>query len=145
METKSTHAGNAPYGSIQINSEKCTFCLACINLCPTGALTENQQPPQILFQANNCAQCGLCVTGCPENVIRLLPRFGKEPHPQPQILHQAEPFICIECGAEFGIKSTIKKIISMLESKNAAFDHSANTRLICMCDPCKLKARHPLL
>jgi ferredoxin len=31
----------APYGAIEIDSDKCTLCLACVSLCPTGALGDH--------------------------------------------------------------------------------------------------------
>ncbi len=127
---------NAPYGAIKINTESCTFCLACTSLCPTQALGENPLKPQILFDENSCIQCGLCANGCPENAITLVPQISEN---KSKSIYQATPFTCLECGLPFGIKSTIDRILIML--KNSGNDHSASTKLICMCDACKLKAQ----
>ena len=54
-----------PYRRLSV--DYCTFCGACANLCPTGALalrtTESEQK-QLLFQPALCTQCQLCQDIC---------------------------------------------------------------------------------
>jgi hypothetical protein len=59
-----------------------------------------------------------------------------------QILHEEEPFECIECGKPFGVKSTIEKIVEKLEGKHWMFQSSDNTKLIRMCDNCRVSAQY---
>jgi ferredoxin len=64
-ETLALPAG-APYGAILIDTEACTMCLSCTALCPSGALGDNPDLPQVRFQEDACLQCGLCSNICPE-------------------------------------------------------------------------------
>ena len=52
-------------GAIAIDTEGCTLCLACVGACPTGALQDNPDMPQLRFQEDACIQCGLCRNTCP--------------------------------------------------------------------------------
>jgi len=60
---------------------------------------------------------------------------------RPRVLNEEEPFACIECGALFGVKSTIEKITAKLES-HSMFQGSDNARLIQMCDDCRVRAQY---
>ncbi len=54
------------------------------------------------------------------------------------MLNEEEPFACIECGALFGVKSTIDRIVEKLAGKHYMFTDSDNVRLIQMCDDCRI-------
>lgn len=132
-----------PYGTIEVNSDKCTLCLACVSQCPTGALNDRSDRPEINIVENACVQCGLCANTCPETAIMLKPQFslGKQTLDQ-QPLHGEDPFECIECGRPFGVKSTIEKIIEKLDGKHWMYTDSDNTRLVKMCDDCRVSAQY---
>ncbi len=49
----------APYGRLEIDTEKCTICLSCVGACPAGALQDNPDAPQLLFREDACLQCGI--------------------------------------------------------------------------------------
>lgn len=135
--------GGAPYGAVLLNQDACTLCLSCASLCPTAALTDNPDKPQLRFQEDACLQCGLCATICPENAITLAPRMNLADAAFSQIvLHEEEPYPCIECGALFGVRSTVERIVEKLEGKHSMFTNSDNTRLIRMCDDCRVKAQY---
>lgn len=132
----------APYGAVLVNRDACTLCLSCVSLCPSGALVDNPDMPQLNFQEDACLQCGICRTICPENAISLEPRFDLSDAALSQrVLHEEEPFACIECGALFGVKSTISKITEKLAGKHAMFANPDAVRLIQMCDTCRVKAQ----
>ncbi len=61
----------APYGAVLVDTEACTLCLSCVSLCPSGALGDNPDMPQLRFQEDACLQCGLCANICPEDAITL--------------------------------------------------------------------------
>jgi len=132
-----------PYGTIEVDSDKCTLCLACVSQCPTGALNDRSDRPEINIVENACVQCGLCANTCPETAITLKPQFslGKQTLDQ-QPLHGEDPFECIECGRPFGVKSTIEKIIEKLDGKHWMYTDSDNTRLVKMCDDCRVSAQY---
>ncbi len=70
---------SAPLGAIEINTEACTLCSACAEICPTGAIDYGENPSaglaRLSFAEGRCVQCGICAAACPEHAIRLQPRF----------------------------------------------------------------------
>lgn len=133
----------APYGAVLVDLDACTLCLSCASLCPSGALGDNPEKPQLRFQEDACLQCGLCANVCPERAITLEPRFdtSKAAFAQ-QVLKEEEPYACIECGKPFGVKSTVERIVAKLEGQHSMFSNSDNTRLIRMCDDCRVRAQY---
>ncbi|WP_370742151.1 NADH-quinone oxidoreductase subunit I [[Ruminococcus] lactaris] len=52
---------------------KCTGCLACMNLCPCGAITcQEREDGNVIPQIDpeKCIECHRCVQGCPENHVK---------------------------------------------------------------------------
>ncbi|WP_370402165.1 4Fe-4S binding protein [Sulfitobacter sp. JB4-11] len=134
---------NAPYGAIVVDADACTLCLSCVSLCPSGALGDNPDLPQLRFQEDACLQCGLCSTICPEQAITLEPQMNLTDAAFSQrVLHEEEPFACIECGSLFGSKSTIEKITEKLAGKHAMFATSEAAKMIQMCDNCRIQAQY---
>ena len=132
----------APYGAVLVNTDSCTLCLSCVSLCPSGALGENPDKPQLLFQEDACLQCGLCANLCPEKAISLAPRMNLGDEALSQVvLHEEEPCACIECGALFGVQSTVDKIVEKLAGKHSMFATSDAARMIRMCDDCRVNAQ----
>ncbi|MDH3665531.1 MAG: 4Fe-4S binding protein [Paracoccaceae bacterium] len=133
----------APYGAVVVNTDTCTMCLACAGLCPPGALLDNPDRPELSFREEACLQCGICADTCPENAITLVPQLDlSDAVLSGQVLNEEEPFACIECGALFGVKSTIDRITEKLKDKHELFTGSDNFRLIQMCDDCRIRAQY---
>ncbi|TDK50171.1 4Fe-4S binding protein [Antarcticimicrobium luteum] len=133
----------APYGAVLVDTDTCTLCLSCVSLCPSGALIDNPDLPQLRFQEDACLQCGICATVCPETAITLEPRFDPGDGAMAQkVLNEEEPFCCIECGAAFGVKSTVEKIVEKLAGKHSMFTGTDAARLIQMCDDCRIRAQY---
>jgi ferredoxin len=132
----------APFGSIELDVEGCTLCLACVGACPTGALGDNPDKPTLKFTEAACVQCGLCQATCPEKVISLVPQIDFRAITAPaRILKEEEPFYCVSCGKPFGTKSTIERITAKLESKHWMFkDGPDRLNLLKMCDDCRVTA-----
>jgi ferredoxin len=134
---------NAPYGAVLVNKDSCTLCLSCVSLCPSGALGDNPDLPQLLFQEDACLQCGICANICPEDAIALEPRMNLTDDALSQvILNEEDPFACIECGALFGVKSTIEKITEKLAGKHSMFANEKAAKMIQMCDNCRISAQY---
>lgn len=132
----------APYGAIEINSDQCTLCLACVSLCPTGALGDHPDRPEVQFTENACVQCGICQSTCPETAITLTPRLDLSKDAlSARPLHGEEPFECIKCGTPFGVASTINRIVEKLENQHWMYTGSDNVQLIKMCDNCRVNAQ----
>jgi ferredoxin len=130
----------APYGAVLVDQEACTLCLSCVSLCPSGALGDNPDKPELRFQEDACLQCGLCANICPEDAIALEPRLDLTQAALGQrVLKEEEPFPCIECGTLFGVKSTIERITEKLSSH--AMFAGDKLRMIQMCDDCRVNAQ----
>lgn len=132
----------APYGAVEVNTDSCTLCLSCVSLCPSGALIDNPDMPQLNFQEDACLQCGMCQTICPETAITLVPQLDLSDAALGQrVLNEEEPFACVECGALFGVKSTIERVMDKLVGVNPMFASTDQARLMQMCDDCRVKAQ----
>ncbi|MGA0371483.1 MAG: 4Fe-4S binding protein [Paracoccaceae bacterium] len=133
---------NAPYGAVLVNTDTCTLCLSCVSLCPSGALADNPDKPELRFQEDACLQCGLCANICPEKAIVLKPQLNLTDTALSQvILNEEDPFACIECGALFGVKSTVERILEKLSGKHAMFASEKAAQMIQMCDKCRVGAQ----
>ncbi|WP_170393689.1 4Fe-4S binding protein [Ruegeria arenilitoris] len=133
---------NAPYGAVVVNTDACTLCLSCVSLCPSGALADNPDKPQLNFQQDACLQCGLCKGVCPEDAITLVPQLDlSDAALSQQVLNEEEPFACVECGALFGVKSTVERIMEQLSGTHPMFATSDKARMIQMCDNCRVNAQ----
>jgi ferredoxin len=132
----------APYGAVVVDREACTLCLSCVSLCPSGALGDNPDLPQLRFQEDACLQCGLCANICPEDAITLAPQLNLTGAALEQrVLHEEEPFPCVECGTLFGVKSTIDRITDKLRN-HSMFADEGKLRMIQMCDDCRINAQY---
>ena len=133
----------APYGAVVVDTDACTLCLACVSLCPSGALADNSDLPQLRFQEDACLQCGLCTNVCPEKAITLQPQLNLTDAAFAQtVLNEEEPFPCVECGTLFGVKSTVEKISEKLAGSHAMFANPQAARMIQMCDNCRINAQY---
>ncbi|WP_170428059.1 4Fe-4S binding protein [Ruegeria arenilitoris] len=133
---------NAPYGAVAVNTDACTLCLSCVSLCPSGALVDNPDKPQLNFQQDACLQCGLCRGICPEDAITLVPQLDlSDAALSQQVLNEEEPFACVECGALFGVKSTVERIMEKLSGTHPMFATSDKARMIQMCDNCRVNTQ----
>lgn len=133
----------APYGAVVVDTDACTLCLSCASLCPSGALTDSPDKPQLRFQQDACLQCGICASTCPENAISLLPQLDySEAAFDQNVVNEEDPYECISCGTPFGVKSTIETIVAKLEGINPMFTDSDNANLIRMCDDCRIAAQY---
>lgn len=133
----------APFGRVNVNTEGCTLCLACVSACPTSALKDNPEKPMLRFDEAACVQCGLCAATCPEKVITLEPRLDFRAFGAPPVtIKEEEPFHCIECGKGFGTKSTIERVIAKLDGKHWMFSgaHADRLKFLRMCEDCRVQA-----
>ncbi|MGF1476372.1 MAG: 4Fe-4S dicluster domain-containing protein [Geminicoccaceae bacterium] len=135
-------AKGAPFGRVVVDSDGCTLCLACVGACPTGALQDNPERPQLRFQEEACIQCSLCQATCPEAVIALEPRLNFTDDVRRAILiKEEEPFACVRCGKPFGTKGSIERIVETLGAKHWMFQQPEQIERIKMCEDCRVVAQ----
>ena len=134
----------SPFGSLQIDTGKCTMCLSCVGACPESALGDNPERPQLRFTEKNCVQCGLCVVTCPEDALALAPRLwladGGKARKQPRVLHEMQPWACVKCGKPFGTQKAIEGMLTKLAG-HSMFQGAALERLK-MCGDCRVIDLH---
>jgi len=133
----------APFGKVTVDTDGCTLCLACVGVCPTGALAASEDHPRLSFTENACVQCGLCKPTCPEQVIQLVPQFDfTDAAFQPRVVKEEEPATCSRCGKPFGVKSSIDRIAAKLEGRHWMYrgEKSQLARLH-MCADCRVIAQ----
>jgi len=91
-------------GEVLVDRKRCTLCFACVNLCPTGALSSDEGgTPRLSFAEDACVQCGLCERGCPEKAVTLHPRFTPQAGARgtTRVLNEDELLACTTCGTPF--------------------------------------------
>jgi len=128
----------APFGTIEVNRDTCTMCLACVGACPEGAIIDNVETPQLRFIESKCVQCGICKSTCPENAITLASRLLLTPvAKQPRVLNEAAIFKCIRCGKPLGTEKLIGSMLSRLAGHSMFAEPGALDRLK-MCADCRV-------
>lgn len=133
-------AAGSPFGTLQVNADKCTLCLSCVSACPEAALADNAEAPQLRFIEKNCVQCGLCATTCPEDAITLQPRLwladGGKARKNARVIAQAQPWLCVKCSKPFATVRAIENMLGKLAG-HSAFQGAAAERLK-MCSDCRV-------
>jgi len=126
----------APFGTVDIDTGKCTLCMACVGACPVSALSDNPQSPQLRFTESNCVQCGLCVQTCPEQALALQPRLtlGAEAR-QARVINEAQPYHCIKCQKPFGTLQMVENMLGKLAGHGA---FAGNLDRLRMCPDCRV-------
>lgn len=130
----------SPFGAVAVNSTACTFCMACVVACPSGALSAGGDAPRLSFLESRCHQCGLCEESCPEGAIRLLPRILCDPGTvdAPAVLREVEPFRCVVCDAPFASEAMINRMQNKLAG-HWMFAAERQLRRLRMCRTCRAR------
>ena len=128
----------APYGTVQVDKERCTMCLACVGACPEGALLDAKDAPQLRFIERNCVQCGLCEKTCPEDAITLAPRLLLTADAtRPVVLNEDRIFACVRCGKPFANQRIIDNMLGKLAA-HSMFSEPGALRRLQMCQDCRV-------
>jgi ferredoxin len=129
----------APFGTLAIDTDACTVCLACVGSCPEGALLDHPERPELRFIESKCVQCGLCANTCPETAIALEPRLLLKPEAkQARTMVTAEIFACISCGKPMGTRKVIEAMLGKMAGQAMWQTPGALERLK-MCGDCRVK------
>ncbi len=125
------------FGLLEIDSERCTLCLACLNGCRTGALAADAQNFALTFEPALCVACRVCEKICPEKALKLKEGlFLEEGFFTRKILARDEPVLCRRCGKVFGTRKSLQKVLETLRNKEV-FDEILP--LLSYCEDCRVK------
>jgi ferredoxin len=133
----------APFGTITVDTDACTLCLACVSACPADALGDNPERPMLRFTESLCVQCGLCAATCPEDAITLTPQIDFPAWSTPRrVLNEDEPFHCTSCGKAFGTRATIERVREKLGAHwmFSGPEGERRRRVLEMCDDCRVQS-----
>jgi ferredoxin len=130
----------SPFGAVAVDAACCTLCMACALACPSGALAARGDLPRLEFFESRCHQCGLCGEACPERAISLLPRLLCDPRAveTPAVLHEVEPFRCVECGVPFATQTMIARMKEKLAG-HWMYAAERQLRRLQMCGTCRTR------
>jgi ferredoxin len=129
----------SPFGSLTVNADTCTLCMACVGACPENALADNPEAPQLRFIEANCVQCGLCVNTCPESALALQPRMLlTKDAKQLRVINEAAIFACVSCGKPMGTQKMVEGMIAKLAGHSMFAAPDALMRLR-MCADCRVR------
>ncbi len=131
---------HAPFGEIHVNQDTCTLCMGCVSVCPAAALESGGDVPKLSFIENNCVQCGLCESACPENSIARSQRyvFETDPRMRARTLNEDAPFHCRMCGKPFASSVMLNRMKERLKDHHMFQSADAIMRLE-MCEDCRVK------
>ena len=92
----------------------------------------------MLFVEENCLQCGLCVSACPEDAVTLRGRalFSREARRTARVLNEEAPFCCVSCGKPFATARMIARVEAKLRGHWMYQDDAARRRLR-LCEDCR--------
>jgi ferredoxin len=129
----------SPFGTVVVNSDACTLCMACVAACPSGALSSGGNTSRLIFQEYQCHQCGLCREKCPEGAIQLVPRLllGGTTESR-SVLRETEPFRCVECGIPFAPPAMIDRMREKLAG-HWMYASQRQLRRLQMCRTCRTR------
>lgn len=122
-----------PFGGVVLDAKKCTMCLACTNLCPTGALRADGNGIELTFVEAACVQCGLCEHGCPENAVKRQPRFDYAALQGSKMttLNRAKMANCTQCNRPFMSTALLASALEHLSTEGAATRQAKDMLRIC--------------
>ena len=67
-----TGAEGVNFCTVRIDSNKCDYCMECVNTCPNGALTYDGDVKVFMHNAYECAYCEVCMDVCEPEAIKIL-------------------------------------------------------------------------
>lgn len=95
---------NVHCGLVDVDREACTLCGVCSQVCPTSALSQDEDGRcRLRFDPRHCSACGVCAAWCPEKAVSVRPVLDVDALEKGSaVLLEDEMVTCVECGAPLG-------------------------------------------
>jgi len=103
--------------------EKCIGCKACYYVCSGRATTPVMVDGKLVMQINlsRCTFCGHCEEACPEEAIKMTPRFElavrDKTRPEMFVETTLDMAVCACCGRPFIAQKQLKRSFERLNEK----------------------------
>ncbi len=131
---------HSPFGVIHVEPQTCTGCGACVQTCPTGSLTLEQEHDSLslAFDPALCTGCGLCVRRCPERAISVEKTTDLETLAAERVpLYEDRGDRCEACGAVIGSSAMLRRVQELL-SQDGDGGGLAVSSIARFCPSCRL-------
>lgn len=93
----------APLWRLRLNPHRCTWCMACSNLCPEQALTQTADPDgtvqHLRLHPARCTGCALCLDVCDSHALALA--GPDQPHSPGPDVFELEGVRCPVCRVSY--------------------------------------------
>jgi ferredoxin len=135
-----TLEASQPFAFADVRAAGCTMCRSCVNVCPTHALSLDENNQALQFKAISCVACGLCEKICPEKVITLRHEiFFARDALEYQTLVQDDMVSCVKCGTPYINRRALETVEARLLSLESLLDTFSGKRrdLLRMCPDCR--------
>ena len=130
--------GEVRFSEIYCNEQRCSLCLACVNVCNIGAMRAVKEDFSLRFRASDCINCDLCVELCPEKALsaervqQIEEGFFDE-----KILARDEPLYCKRCGKLFGNRRVFDEVVRRLTEAGLFQERG---KFLHLCEDCRVIA-----
>jgi ferredoxin len=120
-----------PVGVVKV-AEGCTLCGACVNVCPTDALSIRDNELKLVPAL--CIACGICAEKRPEKVITVDAAADSKPY-EARAVFRDQPARRHTCGKELPYTETMaQRLAQRLKDAGLPYDY------VYLCEECRLKS-----
>jgi ferredoxin len=119
------------FGVVKVDRDRCTQCLVCPAVCPTGALKATEG--RLIFSHSLCVSCKSCWEICPERAIKVDDVIRIEKLVRSTCLFKEELFACERCGSPFIPRRMLRKVSELLKLKGEA------AKALRLCPSCRAR------
>jgi len=83
-----------------VDAGKCAFCYTCFRACPHAAMAPDYENSVMKNLSNSCQACGICVSVCPADAVRITGEDREEGRIESNTLK----ILCCENSGEIAVK-----------------------------------------
>jgi len=98
----------------EVDAGKCAFCYTCFRACPHAAMAPDYENSAMKNLNNNCQACGICVSVCPADAIRLVGRNTENEEYEPGTLK----IICCENSGSIAVNRLKNELDDIFDKVN---------------------------